>query len=323
MNERVEPHTPVLIPFLDSTVRDVYGRIFCCSAAVVSPSAIRRLFSRLMSGGTAKANTSSTPLTDLTILTWNVWFDQIEYRQRMDHILNLTLEHRPDVACFQEVLLEFADMISKHPVVKDLYHVSPFITGGYGVLTIVKKEYNPRFSFVEFPSRMGRELLKATFEKDQHPIVVGNVHLESQGNRPTRAEQLKICGKELNGAQLPILVGDFNFCSERNFVRIEGESLENDILTTTLPEFQDLWKLSVARTSPPDPNHNSDGENEIFSTPKKAARKSESSLGYTFDSQANPMILQEERMRYDRIMAKLGEIHLHPSLNFFKWAHVF
>jgi endonuclease/exonuclease/phosphatase family metal-dependent hydrolase len=267
-----------------------------------------------MSGGTAKTNTAAS-LTDLTILTWNVWFDDLEYRRRMDHILNLTLENRPDVACFQEVLQEFADMIFQHPVVKDLYHISPFTTGGYGVLTMVKKEYNPQFSFVNFPSRMGRELLKATFEKDQHQIVVGNVHLESLANQPTRAEQLRICGKELKNAQLPFLVGDFNFCSERNFINIEGKPLENEILTTTLPEFEDLWKLQIVCTSSPDPNPNSGDENERVSTPTKGSSlRSESALGYTFDSQANPMILQEERMRYDRIMAKLGE-HYPPSLS--------
>jgi exonuclease III len=275
---------------------------------------LRGFFSKLMNGGTSEINATaaSGPLTDLTVLTWNVWFDDLEYRRRMDHILNITLEKSPDVACFQEVLQEFADMIFKHPVVQEMYHVSPFTTGGYGVLTMVKKAYNPIFSFVDFPTIYGRELLKATFEKDQHQIVVGNVHLESLANQPTRAKQLKICAKELKNVQFPILVGDFNFCSERNFIQIPGKPLENEILTTTLPEFQDLWKLKVAYTSSSDPNPNS-GDEGANSTPKKFSSSKSSALGFTFDSHVNPMIRQEERMRYDRIMAKLGEHSSFPS----------
>jgi hypothetical protein len=232
----------------------------------------------------------------------------------MEHILLITLEKRPDVACFQEVLQEFADMVSCHPLVKELYHVSPFASSSYGVLTIVKKIHNPKFSFVDFPTMMGRELLKATFEKDQHRVEVGNVHLESLSSERTRAEQLRICAKELSQAELAILVGDFNFCSERNFHHTPDAPLENEILKTTLPDFLDLWK-HIPRPSPAR-SSNSAGEGQVRdSTPKKGASLTspESRLqGYTFDSLANPMIGHEERMRYDRVMAKLGESVYQP-----------
>lgn len=258
----------------------------------------------MLSGSSAKKNPSPTVcMADLTVLTWNVWFENVQYRRRMEYILNLVLEKSPDVACFQEVLQEFADMIYKHPIVIELYHVSPFTSRGYGVLTMVKKEYSPQFSFVSFPTRMGRELLKASFNKDNHHVVVGNVHLESLDSAPRRAEQLRICAKELNKEAFPILVGDFNFCSERNFHNIPGAPLENDILKSTIPDFQDLWKLQI-RTLPVS---NTNVENEDRSTPVKGKLdSSEALLGYTFDSAVNSMILQHERMRYDRIMAKLG-----------------
>jgi endonuclease/exonuclease/phosphatase family metal-dependent hydrolase len=258
------------------------------------------------------------PLTELSVLTWNVWFDRVEYRRRMEHILLVTLEKRPDVACFQEVLQEFADMVSGHPLVRELYHVSPFASPSYGVLTMVKKIHNAKFSFVDFPTSMGRELLKASFEKDQHRVEVGNVHLESLSSERTRAEQLRICAKELGRAPLSLLVGDFNFCSERNFRQIPGAPLENEVLKATLPDFVDLWKHiarpSEAATKGPDENE----EQANDSTPKKGTGRRvslESALqGYTFDSLANPMITHEERMRYDRIMVKLGESRPpHPS----------
>lgn len=264
---------------------------------------IRRLFS-MLSGLSAKKNPSD-PLTDLTVLTWNVWFDEVQYRRRMEYILNLTIEKSPDVACFQEVLQEFADMIFKHPIVNELYHVSPFTSGGYGVLTMVKKEYNPQFSFITFPTRMGRELLKASLEKEHHHIVVGNVHLESLDSEHLRAEQLRICARELNKEAFPILVGDFNFCSERNFHNAPGAPLENGILKSTIPDFQDLWKLQIRNF----PISTPIVEDTDQSTPKKGKLDlNEVHLGYTFDSAVNPMIRQHERMRYDRIMAKLGDL---------------
>ena len=305
-----------------------------------------------------KAVTFSTPL-ELTIVTWNVWFDNREYHRRMEYILNHTLSLDPDIACFQEVLGEFVEIILHHPQVIEKYSVSPFHSTYYGVLTLVKKEYRPTFHTIEFPTQMGRELLKTTFEINQNVVTVGNVHLESLASQKCREEQLKICAKELSKSPIAFLVGDFNFCSERNFIIQSGVPLENDVLARELPEFHDLWKTFIhsstfiqqqeeqqqelqqelqkqqkqeqeqeEKQTEIQQQQHQEGEEECqekktisnqqenlqqqqsdpqFLTPTKAKKSESDTIGYTFDSEANPMILQVERMRYDRIMAKFSK----------------
>lgn len=57
----------------------------------------------MLSGPPAKKKvvSFSTPV-ELKIITWNVWFDEAEYRRRMENILEITLSLNPDIACFQD-----------------------------------------------------------------------------------------------------------------------------------------------------------------------------------------------------------------------------
>jgi len=103
------------------------------------------------------------------------------------------------------------------------------------------------------------------------------VHLESLNFAPQRKYQIKECAKELERYERSsdtMLMGDFNFCSYRNFDKY-SKPLENDNLKNHIPQYVDLW----AQIHP--------------------ERK-----GYTFDSERNPIIIKFERMRYDRIMHK-------------------
>jgi endonuclease/exonuclease/phosphatase family metal-dependent hydrolase len=96
-------------------------------------------------------------------------------------------------------------------------------------------------------------------------INIGNVHLESLNNARTREEQLGICDTILPSGK-SILVGDFNFCSERNY---DGSlPLENDCLSRTMPSYEDLWRKL------------------------KPEEK-----GFTFDSTANKMLKKYEQAR--------------------------
>ena len=98
-------------------------------------------------------------------------------------------------------------------------------------------------------------------------ILVIILNLESLSTQPTRVEQLRQTARVLAGPSL--LVGDFNFCSRRNwsadysapehgthargstgdFAGVLGwlsrsaapEPLDNDALTQQLPEHTDVW----------------------------------------------------------------------------------
>lgn len=280
---------------------------------------------------------------ELKVMTWNVWFLQIHYNTRMQYILDTTLNILPDVVCFQEVLPDFAAMIHSNAVVKEHYEVSPFNITTYGVLTLVKSVHKPMFETFEFPTNMGRELLRALCTVNGKRFVVGNVHLESLNSQSTRAKQLKVCNQHLSGFDSALLVGDFNFCSERNYYDIVGIPLDNQALAAHIPSFTDTWPLLASRgqistipgngirprqeidTSDVPPIAAGEGSGGYgtptktsvgCSTPVKGSNTSDTTSsqrcnidkkGYTFDSEVNPMIGKFERMRYDRIMAKLGK----------------
>lgn len=99
------------------------------------------------------------------------------------------------------------------------------------------------------------------------------MHLESLSTRVVREKQLEHISRILS-TRHSLLVGDFNFDSDRNF---EGYGpLENAVLKKIFPQFVDVWEALYP------------GEK-----------------GYTYDSLRNKMITKYERMRYDRILLKV------------------
>ena len=221
----------------------------------------------------------------IKVLTYNVWFDSFAFSSRMQFIIDKTLELQPDVCCFQEVLPAFVTRLQNHPKLNEIYVMSPFAISGYGTMTLARRELSPRFYSIEFPTRMGRSLLKTVCVVNGVDIAIGNVHLESMASEQLRRQQLTICQKFLKKYTSAILVGDFNFCSERNFHTHNSAKtpLENDVLQQVMPSYVDVWPF-LHDMSP-------EGERD---------------LGYTFDSEVNHMISHPERMRYDRVMARCG-----------------
>ena len=208
----------------------------------------------------------------------------------------------------------------------------------YGVLMLVAKEFCPAFFVLPLPTDMDRTLLLADFRPANEAaaeseagavpgappplnMLIGTVHLESMAARSTRAEQLGVCAAALKerapwGARPSILAGDFNFDSRRNWSDaytnaadgtasaaaapgaapggisdeegdttpsprgwVEREELEEPVLAQTLPRHRDLW----------------------------AHLRGDDEMGWTFDSEENPLVRGYEQMRYDRVLACLGE----------------
>ena len=229
-------------------------------------------------GSVSKAKSAPFPIKNVRILTYNVWFDSYAFDDRMKYIIDTTLEHKPHVCCFQEVLPAFASMLMNHAELKEIYEFSSFRTNGYDTMTIALKELSPRFENVSFPTNMGRSLLKTICQVNSTSVAIGNVHLESLSSERTRRKQIVICRKELEKYDTSILVGDFNFCSERNFHQIPNVPLENNVLEEVMPNYVDMWPHLRQKNG------------------------KEKEMGYTFDSHINKMISNEERMRYDRVL---------------------
>lgn len=189
--------------------------------------------------------------------------------------------------CFQEVTKTFVDVARAIPWITAEYLSSdPELDGStinsYGTLTLAKRNLFPTFERTDFPSYMGRDLLIARISLEEGcEVHVGNVHLESLDSQFIREKQLLVCSEKLPVGR-SVLCGDFNFCSERNFID-DGRPLNNDCLSRIIPRYTDLW--STLRPS----EH-----------------------GYTFDSVTNSVIGKFEQSRYDRVMASIDSISIHP-----------
>mmetsp|Transcript_36447 Transcript_36447/g.48848 ORF Transcript_36447/g.48848 Transcript_36447/m.48848 type:complete len:326 (-) Transcript_36447:1525-2502(-) len=233
----------------------------------------------------------------LSMLTWNVWFGNLRYRERYNAILKEVLSRDVDVACFQEVTEAFMETLFSCNDVVSNYDMSPNKIRDYGAMILAKKKLNANFEEIKLPTRMDRSLILARMEN----IVIGTVHLESLNSEDCRRRQLAAANEAMTGDETAILCGDFNFDStqtwgdwRRSRAARSPENLENNVLKKELPCWADAWP-----TLKGGPEDNGDP-------------------GLTFDGATNPVCVRNknERMRYDRIMVKespsitLGNISL-------------
>eukprot|EP01036_Dinobryon_divergens_P036955 gene36955-48221_t len=244
---------------------------------------------QLMSNGNffGDSNKSSSRLS---LVSWNIWFDDFEYKLRYDYILQYIRFNKPHIVCLQEVTPRFINQLRiGYPDILSEYCFSDSNLDSatvipYGVATLCRRELSPSFSFENFPSKMWRKLLVTEFTIDEVPFRIGTVHLESLNNQPMREEQLKVCSKffeDKSGNYVSIICGDFNFCSYRNFDMPASRTprLDNVCLAEILPDFVDLWPALHDVTV---------------------------DMGITFDTTRNTMLSglghPLERMRYDRVI---------------------
>eukprot|EP00927_Polykrikos_kofoidii_P052324 TRINITY_DN46105_c0_g1_i1.p1 TRINITY_DN46105_c0_g1~~TRINITY_DN46105_c0_g1_i1.p1 ORF type:complete len:351 (-),score=36.91 TRINITY_DN46105_c0_g1_i1:22-1035(-) len=211
---------------------------------------------------------------ELRILALNVWFD-FKLRAARTQALVALIQSAPlHACCFQEVVPEVAQMLRR--ALPDWSCSDPgdgSTVQPYGVMSLVSPGVAAEFTFHSMPTNMCRRLLVSNLDGR---LIVGNVHLESLDNQSTREQQLCVCSRVLGASANAVLVGDFNFDSERNF-KAPHAPLDNLALAKCLPGFVDVWP-------------------ELRADP-----------GLTFNSAINPYIGMHEMMRYDRVLAQLVE----------------
>ena len=226
----------------------------------------------------SKEKNENINLDKLSVITYNIWFEDYAFQERLYAVLNLC--KGTDIICLQEVRDKALKILLSIDWIQNEYTISD--SGGnsvypYGVLILSKIQVS-NFIFYPMQSYMNRSFLVAQFKVNNEVIEVGTVHLESLSNHKLRIEQLKVISKVLT-SETSIFMGDFNFCSYRNWVK-DSLPLENDSLKDIVPKYVDLWSESSQQTD------NKDNK------------------GYTFDSEVNKMLTHYEQMRYDRIMMK-------------------
>lgn len=151
----------------------------------------------------------------LRILTWNVWFGELEQRARARALLAEALSQDADILCFQEVTALFLETVLEDPEVQARYAVSDpsgETVEPYGVLMLSRLPLLD-LHLHTLPSSMGRRLLRATVQHAGRRLSVATIHLESlRWNGEARAEQLELILPILEERGLDaVLCGDMNF----------------------------------------------------------------------------------------------------------------
>ncbi|ORX78801.1 DNase I-like protein [Basidiobolus meristosporus CBS 931.73] len=188
-----------------------------------------------------KQNPTTQPriYNQLSVVTYNIHFDERNYRTRMKAILQELKKQDADIVCLQEMIPLFLPVFLDDPWVQQCYLVSDNqgdTLAPYGVFAMTKlRDVQNRLRFVTLRSRMGRKLLLLENTINGRKINVATSHFESLGNsKRVRLEQFKHAIASLcDGVpESALLVGDFNMFDEREEDRI-----------FPLHGFRDCWSL--------------------------------------------------------------------------------
>jgi tyrosyl-DNA phosphodiesterase 2 len=212
------------------------------------------------------------PIADrLTLVTYNLWFAEHRWEQRLAGLLGLVRGCRPDVIGFQEVTPRCLERILAEDWVRREYQVSDAdgsTLEPHGVLLLSRLPIHD-LTLCHLPSQKDRKFVLGEVETANGSLCAGSVHLESSPpNILRRLQQLNRALPWLSEANDALLIGDFNFDPR--------DRLEQSVIE---PGYTDLW--SELHGDEP---------------------------GYTVDSIRNRMRFQHKgrhkRARFDRILLR-------------------
>jgi len=176
----------------------------------------------------------SRAVEQLTLVTYNIWFGEYRWRERLAHLLELVASYRPDIIAFQEVTPRQLGQILATDWIRERFLVSDasgFTVNPHGVVLLSRLPIRDVLLY-PLPSRKDRKLLTAWVDTGHERISIGNLHLESSpNNRLLRLAQLKRVVSKQRRSDHALLMGDFNFDPRGN---AEQSRLGNNYL--------DLWR---------------------------------------------------------------------------------
>ncbi|AQA03311.1 hypothetical protein BVC93_13795 [Mycobacterium sp. MS1601] len=167
---------------------------------------------------------------ELTVATYNIWFNDLYATQRYRAIATLLADEQPDVMVFQEVTPAALDILLAQPWVREQYRRVAIVgaaLGNYGMLVLSRLPVRAA-TYTRLPTQLARGYLTVGLAVNGVIQNVVSVHLESgKRNRELRARQLGCLFRAFRDAGDVIVLGDFNMRDD-----------ENDALD---PAFRDVW----------------------------------------------------------------------------------
>jgi endonuclease/exonuclease/phosphatase family metal-dependent hydrolase len=159
----------------------------------------------------------ATDRDELTVATFNIWFDDYHAEQRYHAIADLLRERKPDVIVLQEVTPTALEIFLEQPWIRDEYLSASAVgdgTGNYGMLTLSRVPI-ARATYSQLPTRQTRGFLETTLALDGQ--IVCCVHLDSgKSSARLRGWQLRRIFRALRTAENAVVLGDFNMRDAEN-----------------------------------------------------------------------------------------------------------
>lgn len=156
---------------------------------------------------------------ELTVATYNIWFDEYHAEQRYYAIADLLRGRRPDVIVLQEVTPSALELFLEQPWIRDEYSSASAVgsgLGNYGMLTLSRVPI-VRATHSYLPTRQTRGILEAELNLDGSRQVVCCVHLDSgKSSARLRRWQLRRIFRALRTAGNAVVLGDFNMRDAEN-----------------------------------------------------------------------------------------------------------
>ena len=145
----------------------------------------------------------------VSLLTWNIWFDEQNILQRTLQLIEEIKQLNPDIIALQEVTEPISHILKR----KLNYNFAGFpLEQTYDTLLLSKYEIQDYNRILLPDSKMGRNLLLTNFTT--LPFQVGTFHLESVFDKTSykKINQLNYC-EEIT-SENAILMGDTNFTTQ-------------------------------------------------------------------------------------------------------------
>lgn len=162
--------------------------------------------------------TGAVERDELTVATYNIWFDDYFANQRYQAIAELLSRDMPDVMVFQEVTPAALTVLLTQPWVRESYYRAAATGddfGGYGMLLLSKMPVS-HVTYAHLPG-VGRGFLHAQLTVNKSPLVICSVHLASgKAASGLRARQLRRLFRALSTPEDVLTLGDFNMRDAEN-----------------------------------------------------------------------------------------------------------
>ncbi|MCK0177009.1 endonuclease/exonuclease/phosphatase family protein [Mycolicibacterium sp. F2034L] len=170
-------------------------------------------------GDARSPNRSPAPRAELTLATFNIWFNDHHAPERYRAIGDLLAARSPDVVVLQEVTPAAWDVFTGQDWIRAHYHRAAVVggdAGNYGMALLSRLPLTD-VTYRRLPSRLSRGFLRGRCAVGGADLVIGNVHLDSGKQRARlRARQLRRIDRALRRTGDAVLLGDFNMRDSEN-----------------------------------------------------------------------------------------------------------